>query len=109
MDRNNHNERLEEAITREAAQFFEREGNRSALITVTQTVLTKRGNGATLFVSVFPPDKEPAALDFVQRNLGELRLALKERIKSRRIPSLRIIADHGERTREEINRLLRED
>ncbi len=105
----NHNERLEEAITREAAQFFEREGNRSALITITNTVLTKRGNGATIFVSVFPSDKEQAALDFVERNLGELRLALKERIKSRRIPTLRVIADHGEQAREEINRLLREE
>ncbi len=104
----NHNEKLEQAITREAAMFFEREGNRSALITVTHTILTKRGNGATLFVSVFPPDKEKPALDFVNRSLGELRRVLRERIRSRAIPSLRVIADHGEQARDEINRLLKE-
>lgn len=104
----NHNEKLEEAITREAAIFFEREGNRQALITVTHTVLTKRGNGATLFVSIFPENKEKAGLDFVNRNLGELRRALRERIQSRAIPSLKVVPDHGEQARDEINRLLKE-
>jgi ribosome-binding factor A len=103
-----HNEKLENAITREAAMFFEREGNRQALITVTHTVLTKRGNGATLFISVFPENKEQAALDFVQRNLGELRKVLREKIRSRAIPSLKIIADHGEQQRDHINALLKE-
>ena len=104
----NHNEKLETAISREAAMFFEREGNRQALITVTRTVLTKRGNGATLFISVFPPDKEKAALDFVSRNLGELRRHMREKIQSRTIPSLRIVADHGEQARDHINMLLKE-
>ncbi len=104
----NHNEKLETAITREAAAFFEREGNKSALITVTRTLLTKRGNGATLFISVFPIAKEKAALDFIQRNLGELRKVLREKIRSRAIPSLKIIPDHGEQAREEINKLLME-
>lgn len=104
----NHNEKLEQAITREAAMFFELEGNRTALITVTNTVLTKRGNGATLFISVFPVEKEKAALDFIHRNLGELRRYLRERISSRAIPTLKVIADHGEQARDEINRLLKE-
>jgi ribosome-binding factor A len=104
----NHNEKLEAAITKEAAAFLERESNKTALITVTRTVLTKRGNGATLFVSVFPTDKETAALDFVSRNLGELRRYLKTKIRSRAIPSFRVVPDHGERTRDEINRLLKE-
>lgn len=104
----NHNEKLEQAIARESAMFFEREGNRTALITITNVLLTKRGNGATLFVSVFPVDKEAAALDFVNRNLGELRRHLRERIASRAIPTLRIVADHGERARDDINRLLKE-
>ena len=72
-----HNEKLATAITREASSFFGREGNRTALITVTRTILTKRGNGATLCISVFPVNKEKAALDFVNRNLGELRSVLK--------------------------------
>ena len=104
----NHSEKMEEAITREAAMFFEREGNKTALITVTRTVLTKRGNGATLFLSVFPVEKEQAALDFASRNLGELRKVLRERIKSRAIPSMKIVPDHGERERDHINRLLKE-
>jgi ribosome-binding factor A len=104
----NHNEKMEGAITREAAMFFDREGNKSTLITVTRTVLTKRGNGATLFISVFPPEKEATALSFVSRNLGELRKILRERIQSKSIPSLRIEADHGEQQRDAINRLLKE-
>ena len=104
----NHNEKMEQAIRQEASVFFEREGNKQALITVTQVVLTKRGNGATLFISVFPVAKEKAALDFVNRNLGELRRALREKIASRAIPSLRVMPDHGEQMREEINRLLKE-
>ena len=104
----NHAEKMEGAITREAAHFFEREGNKQALITVTRTTLTKRGNGATLHISVFPPEKEQAALDFASRNLGELRKVLRERIKSKSIPSLRIEPDHGERQRDEINKLLKD-
>ncbi len=106
--RDNHTEKLESAITREAAMFFEREGNRTALITVTKTILTKRGNGATLFVSVFPEDKEKAGLDFVERNLGELRHVLKEKIRSRAIPTLRVVPDHGEKERDHIRNLLKE-
>ncbi len=104
----NHNEKLEEVITREAAMFFEKEGNRNSLITVTRTVLTPRGNGATLFISVFPADKEKLALEFINRNLGALRTELKTRIRSRAIPTLRVVADHGERVRDEINRLLKD-
>ncbi len=103
----NHSEKMEAAITREAAMFFEREGNRQALITVTRTELTKRGNGATLFISVFPVEKEQAALDFASRNLGELRKVLRERIKSKSVPSLKIVPDHGERDRDHINALLK--
>jgi ribosome-binding factor A len=103
-----HNEKMEKAITRETSEFFLREGNRQALITVTRTVLTKRGNGATLFISVFPVEKEKAALDFVHRNLGELRKVLREKIRSRAIPSLVVIPDHGEQERDHINRLLKE-
>ena len=103
-----HNEKMESAISREAAMFFEREGNKTALITVTHTVLSKRGNGATLFISVFPEDKEKAALDFVNRNLGELRKVLREKIRSRAIPSFKVVADHGEQTRNHINQLLKE-
>ncbi len=103
-----HNEKMESAISREAAMFFEREGNKTALITVTHTVLSKRGNGATLFISVFPEDKEKAALDFVNRNLGELRKVLREKIRSRAIPSFKVVADHGEQTRDHINQLLKE-
>jgi len=105
---NNHTQKLEEAITREAAMFFEREGNRNSLITITRTELSKRGNGATLFISVFPTDKEKAALDFIKRHLGELRTYLRERIKSRMIPTFRVVADHGEQHRGEIYRLLNE-
>lgn len=108
QDKSNHNEKLEEAISREAAMFFEREGNRSALITVTKTILTKRGNGATLFVSIFPENKEKAGLDFVQRNLGELRSVLREKIKSKSIPTLRVIPDHGEKERDHIRNLLKD-
>lgn len=103
-----HNEKMEAAISREAAMFFEREGNKTALITVTHTVLSKRGNGATLFISVFPEDKEKAALDFVNRNLGELRKVLREKIRSRAIPSFKVVADHGEQTRDRLNQLLKE-
>ena len=103
-----HNEKLETAITREAAMFFKVEGNGTALITVTRTILTKRGNGATLCISVFPADKEKAALDFVNRNLGELRRVLREKIRSRAIPTLKVVADHGEQIRDDINKLLME-
>ncbi len=104
----NRNEKLEAAITKEASYFFEREGNRNSLITITRTILSKRGTGATLFVSVFPIEKEKAALDFIHRNLGELRKYLREQIRARNIPTLHIESDHGELARDEINRLLKE-
>lgn len=106
MDRT---KKLEEAITKEAAVFFERQGNRNSLITITRTLLSRKGNHATLFISVFPEDKEKAALDFINRNLGELRTELKKRIRTRMIPTLRAEPDHGEQQRDAINRLLMND
>ena len=104
----NHNEKLETLLAREAAIFFEREGNKTALITVTRVLLSKRGNGATMYVSAFPADKEKAVFDFINRNLSELREYLRERIKSRNIPRFQVVADHGEQVREDINRLLKQ-
>ncbi len=102
------NEKVAERIRELAAEFLNRKGGRTSLLSVTTASCSPDLKRATIFITVLPAEKEQAALGFVHRNLGELREFLKEKLPVKNIPFLYVALDLGEKNRQKIDELLRE-
>lgn len=98
-------EKMKEVITRSAAEFFERESNRDAMITVTNVTLSSDFKYAKIFLSIFPTDKEKAVMDFAMRMRSELHDYIKEHVRSRVAPHIEVALDLGEKNRQIIEGL----
>ena len=90
------------------AEFLGRENNRTSLITVTSAVCSPDLKRETIFITVFPPEKEKNALEFAKRKRGELREFFKKTMTIKNIPFIDIAIDLGEKHRQKIDELLRE-
>lgn len=107
----NGNERYEKVATQIkelAAQFLARENNRTSLITVMSVSCSPDLKKATIYITVLPTSKETPALDFIKRNLSEMRDYLKKNMPIKIIPFLDVAIDQGEKNRQKIDELLRE-
>ncbi|MFZ3011724.1 MAG: ribosome-binding factor A [Minisyncoccia bacterium] len=102
------NDKVANAVKELAASFLGRENNRTSLITVTSCSTSPDLKRATIFITVLPDSKETSALDFVKRNLSELREFLKKNLEIKTIPFLDVAIDLGEKNRQKIDELLRE-
>lgn len=96
-------------IKENAATFLNRENNRTSLITVTSATCSPDLKRATIFISVFPQEKEKSALDFLKRKRGELREFLKKNMTTKNIPFIDVAIDLGEKHRQKIDELLQEN
>lgn len=101
-------EKVNNLIKELAAQFIEREGNNTSLITVTDCSISKDLKKATIFITVFPENREKFALDFLKRKRGDLRGHIKKHIHAKTIPFLEVEIDKGEKNRQRIDELLNE-
>ncbi len=102
------NEKVANLIKELGAQFLERENNDTSLITVISCTVSPDLKRATIFITVFPDEKEKDALAFVKRKCGELREYLKKNIKIKTIPFIDAQIDYGEKNRQKIDELLGE-
>lgn len=92
-----------------AADFFERESNGASLITVTRCEISRDLKYSTLFMSVLPESKEEAAINFARRMRPDLRNYVKKRFKSKAIPFFEVEIDYGEKNRQHIDDLMRNE
>jgi ribosome-binding factor A len=99
-------EKVEEMIRRLSAEFFERESNRDALLSVTHATVSPDLKNATIYISVLPEEKENAVLDFAKRKRTDLRTFLKKHMSIRAIPFVEIEIDFGEKHRQKIDKIL---
>lgn len=90
-----------------AAQFLELENNNTSLITVTGATCSPDLKQATVLITVFPEDKEKAALDFAKRRRSDLRDYIKKNMSTKSVPFVDIVIDQGEKNRQKIDELLR--
>ena len=102
------NDKVANAIKELAALFLERENNRTSLITVISATVSPDLKRATIFITVLPDSKEADALNFVKRQLKDLREFLKKNLSIKIIPFLDVAIDLGEKNRQKIDELLRE-
>jgi ribosome-binding factor A len=97
--------RAKEILIRTASKFFELESNKTSLITVTNVEIFAKGKEAKVFITVFPSDKEPEALDFLKRKRTELREFIRKDTKLPVIPFLDVLIDQGEKNRQRIEQI----
>ena len=102
------NEKVANQIKELSAEFLGKESNKTSLITVTNATCSPDLKRATIFITVFPGDKEKGALEFSKRKRPELREFLKKNIPIKIIPFIDIAIDQGEKNRQKIDELLRE-
>src|SRR3989344_6836637 len=99
----NRTEKVANLIKELSAQFLGRENNRTSLITVTSANVSPDLRRPTVFITVFPENKETAALGFAKRQRKELREHLKKNMETKSIPFLDIEIDRGEKNRQKID------
>ncbi|MCK5285940.1 MAG: ribosome-binding factor A [Candidatus Pacebacteria bacterium] len=101
-------DKVKENIRNIVAQFLETESNRTSLITVTNTNVSKDLKKATIFITVLPESGEEAALNFAKRRRKDIRNYLKKKLDMRVIPFLDFELDYGEKNRQRIDELSQE-
>ena len=112
---NNKQTKTEEQIREVIARFIERESNKTSMITVTRIMLADRGRNGTIFVTVLPKEgvdittAEDSAINFLKRKRPELKDALKTTLNLHTIPFLDVMIDKGEKARQNIEALLKQD
>ena len=98
-------EKVREQIQHLAAEFLERESDRTTMITVTDACVTKNFNRAIIFFTVYPEEKEEVALSFAKRKHSDLKDYAKKKLRMRRIPSFDFAIDKGEKNRQLIDEI----
>lgn len=99
--------KIEEMLMRIAAEYIEKESNKTSLITVTRTEITLDLRQAKVFITVYPETKENEVVDFLKRQRSELRDFVKKRMIVKVIPFLDVEIDKGEKARIAIENALR--
>jgi ribosome-binding factor A len=88
-----------------AAMFLRDESDRSTLITVTSADISPDFKRATVFVSVYPHEKESAAISFLKRRRGDLREYVRSHAIMKQLPSFDFEIDKGEQNRQRIDEI----
>lgn len=96
-------EKLPELLKHLAAEFIERESNRTSLITVTNASLSESGKSAIIRFTVLPESHEKMVLDFLERRKPDFLLYIDEHARVGRMPSITFALDFGEKNRQRID------
>lgn len=87
--------RATEIVAHEAAQFIMREAGPGSLITVIRAQSLAHGDRILVFVSVYPIEKAPSALAFLERQREAFSNHLKKHTKMR-LPRIDFMLENGE-------------
>ena len=102
---NRHTDRASELVAHEAALFIKLEAGKDSLITVTRALPSNPGDRITVFVSVFPEDKERPALAFLERQRKAFSEYLKSRVRLAPLPRVDFVLDTGEKNRRRLDEI----
>ncbi|MBI2474761.1 MAG: hypothetical protein HYV68_03595 [Candidatus Taylorbacteria bacterium] len=97
------NDKTASIVTQAAAQFFERESDRTSMITVTRTEILERGKKAVIYITVLPETREQDALAFSKRKRSELHSYLNKETGLTFVPFIDVVIDVGEKNRQKLD------
>lgn len=102
-------EKMNKEMQKVFASFIERESNKASLITVTRCDIAPNFKNIKVYISVLPEDKEASVIEFLDRRKWDARDYLKKHLQLRVIPFVEFLIDLGEKNRQRIDQLLRDD
>ena len=102
-------EKINELLVQLAATFFRDHAGLHSLITITRASVSPDLMRATIYLTVFPETEETRALTFAKRQRNDLREYIKKHTNFRRLPFVDIEIDFGEKNRQHIDELGRQD
>lgn len=102
-------EKINKELQKGFAEFIERESNAQSLVTVTRSLISPDLHTVTVYISVFPADHEQNVLDFLNRRKWDARDFIKKRVVTRVVPMVQFVIDYGEKNRQHVDQLLREE
>jgi ribosome-binding factor A len=107
MDDNNfRDDRAKKILIKLATDFIKTESNNQSMITITNLSASNDFSKVTYFISVFPSQKEAAAVDFLKRQRSDFRDYVKSNSRLARIPRFDFEIDLGEKARQRIEEIL---
>lgn len=98
---------VSQAIAHMAGDFFARESNVKALITVTHADISPAFKEVMVYISVLPQTFEEQALKFAKRARSDFREYIKKESRLHPIPVVDFAIDLGEKNRQRIDELTR--
>lgn len=101
------NQKAASLLTHVAGTFIAREAGRNTLITPTRAEISPDRRNATVYISVFPDEQMPHALEFLKRKSDDFRDYLKTETRFSFLPRVRFEADYGEKHRQQMDELSR--
>ncbi len=102
-------EKLPELLQHLAAEWIERESNRTSLITVTGSQISDNQKRVRILFTVLPESQEPAVLDLLKRRMGDFINYIEKHARIGRMPEIEFSIDSGEKNRQRIDFLLEND
>ena len=106
MEENYKDQRARGIIQRLASEFIKNESNRKSLITVTDVRTNDDFSNVNIYLTIFPENKEVAAIDFLKRQRSNFREFVKKNSRLARIPRFDFEIDLGEKSRQRIEEIL---
>lgn len=102
-------DKMNKELVRIGNEYINSISNRLSLITVTRADISPNFRSAKLFVSVFPDKEEGAAMVFLKRKERDIYTFLKGRMTSKIIPRITFHIDIGEKNRQRIDLLMKNE
>jgi ribosome-binding factor A len=102
-------QRLAHVLAELAAEYINRESNKTSLITVTRVDILNRGKRAIVYFTVLPDNQEGSSLEFLQRKRSDFRKFVIQKKPVAFPPSFDFQIDFGEKNRQRIDELSNED
>jgi len=101
-------EKMLEEMKKFVCEFIQKESNYDSMITVTSASMSADFKKAIFFVTVLPETKENAALDFLKRNVREVKHLIKTKSRLSKLPQIEFQLDGGEKSRQRIDKIFEE-
>ncbi|HJN63016.1 MAG TPA: ribosome-binding factor A [Candidatus Paceibacterota bacterium] len=98
-------DKISSTIKKLAGEFINLESDRESMITPIGANISKDLKNATIYVTIFPENKEEESLEFLKRKRSDFREFFKNQIKIKTIPYFDFEIDTGEKNRQRIEEL----
>ncbi len=96
-------EKLPELLKHLAAEFIERESNRTSLVTVTNASVSESQKQVKILFTVLPEKEEEVVLEFLNRKKKDFYDYVDSRARIGRMPLVQFVIDEGEKNRQRID------